>query len=197
MRGSLVAAISAVTLASSLQAATVLVESFEAGVAHVSPNAAHTTVSANTTFATDGTQSLKADKGAGFVWLVINMSEQQFMDIASSPDKAFSFDYTIDPKTSSWANCDFVFQSANGGWQQVGGGDLNSSAGTHTFTGSFATVTLPATPGSQHNFGIGINSDADLAISIDNIRATAVPEPVSMAGLGLLSVGLMARRRPA
>lgn len=99
---------------------------------------------------------------------------------------------TIVNSIGGWANSLLSFNDA-GKWRQTAQVDFSTTVGTKTVTidysGHFAA-------GNWFQYHLSVNSETAGTIYIDNVRTVeAVPEPTSMAALGLGVVALARRRR--
>lgn len=172
--------------------------------------------------ATSGTGSLRAtdaDGGGTFAWVaVINVNATPANVAAFAAASANPSNYTLEfdvtthastmPDWTNFVNGFVVINSQNGSFDQSTATTWNFS-GTDTWGTQHASVSFAdlenanaaAHGGNWFELGFSLNGDWPSAsagsIYIDNIQLNAVPEPASVALMGLSGLALLARRRHA
>ena len=174
--------------------------SFESGVGDWSSgNTAAMIIASSTTGATDGTQSMAITHlaGGGFSWI----GNANAFSVASylNGKSELIFDLTIGPNGlggATWFNMDMAFNDA-AGWRQTPAPafDLPRDPGTHEVHVPIPASLQPVNPTNWFQIFLGFNgpAGAERTFYIDNIRV--VPEPATIAALGLGAAALLRRRR--
>lgn len=190
-----------VALSASSQA--FLLYSFETGTeGFVNPgwSVGDTVLSQSTTGATEGSNALKMARPGtsnGFRWIVADGVSQAVKNDLKLATKVY-VDVTLgtDFGASNWFKMALVINQAN--WNQTGE-LLISPTGTGLTTLEFdiATIASGIDTSGWMRFGFSLNSDGPSAatVYVDNIRTNAVPEPATLAAIGMGLVALRARRR--
>jgi hypothetical protein len=123
--------------------------------------------------------------------------------LLASSDKKIYIDYTVlDPGIGNWADAYLALNDGASGWRQTAAGTIvPTSLGTHTVALDYSALAMPNYgAGNWFRFSFSINgpasSTAPLTVYVDNIRTVeAVPEPASMAALGLGLAAVLRKRR--
>lgn len=180
----------------------VTLSSFETGTEGFNSSA---TLASSTIGATDGTKSL-AITYTGFAWVESSGDSNAIMQanadaLLASTDKKLYIDFTVDsPGVGAWANALLSFNDADG-WRQLANAvDIPTSVGTHTVAIDYSELAMPNYAGGNwFKYSFSVNGPATaaspLTIYVDNIRVESVPEPASMAALGLGVAAIVRKRR--
>jgi hypothetical protein len=149
---------------------------------------------------TQGTQALALSKSAGFQWT-------EFDIFSSLADVRSGVSISVDVTTTSaytgqWGNSLLALSSA-AGFVQVSNANqqdwtISTTAATSTKTLTFAIAPLNYNFTNVTNWfrlNVSTNSASAETVYVDNIRVNAVPEPASMAALGMGALALLRRRR--
>lgn len=129
---------------------------------------------------------------------------------ADPADYALSFDYYVDTSAAttpgSFLQIGTFFNAGDGTYQQenggnvveFGGGDLASgNVLSGTCSSTFAENGYFADPAANdfYRLGLILNGDGNQTVYFDNISIAPVPEPTSLALLGVGGLTLLRRRR--
>jgi hypothetical protein len=188
-RKSLLAAVASLALAASAQAA-VAVTSFETGL--FDGVGSGVTQAASTTGVTDGGQSVALTLPATY-WLDGAQMYGQRANLLTAGIGKLELDVTggaasgeLWPILNCDPNWDQVFPAIQ--WQP--------GVTTHMVFDISASIAKINPTGWGANLEFGVNSyNTAQTIYIDNVVLTAVPEPTVLVGMGVVSLGLMLRKR--
>lgn len=170
-----------------------------------------------TTGVTQGTQALSITAsdnsfGGALSASAVNATAAALLDSATS----VTLDLTVPNFTFNYGNIDLHFFQPMNANAQNQSQETKFSPTFATSSGSTVTLTIPLALQSRpsgtslnldptlpfsyqidFSFGPDVNEDAGQTITfdVDNISTTTVPEPASLAGVGIASAALMSRRR--
>lgn len=196
MKNTRITVVAAVLGALAASSAAQTLFSFEGGLQGFASGGAPATVALSTIGATDGVNSMAVTHTGGFVWIGTPDAIGAEVHIQNSP--IIRYDLTIGDDNlngATWFN-QLLAVNSNGGWKQMANQwDLPRTAGTHTIEIDVSEL-LPLDVTNWFQFFLAFNGPTDVGARtfyVDNIRV--VPEPATMAALGLGLAALIRRRR--